>query len=375
MEEQQFLHVVAFNVPYPPNYGGIIDIYYKLKALQASGTRITLHAFQYDRKQAAQLEDICESVHYYKRKSGLRWFFHTLPYIVITRQSEALERTLLADGHPVLFEGLHTTYLAEKCVQAGKKVFVRTHNIEHNYYSMLARSESNLFRKLFFYREAVKLKRYEGVLKTADRLLSISTTDTAYFKEKYGNSTHVSAFHQHETVEVPDGKGDYILFHGNLSVPENQKALGYLVRTVLSRITYRVVIAGKDPSGAITRLCNRYPHIELVSNPEGEEMNQLVSEAHINLLYTYQPTGLKLKLLHSLHAGRHCMANPLMLSGSGLESLCQVYCSPGEAIELIDALMKVPVDDAAVVARKEKLHEYSNALNAEKIRSLLKEIE
>jgi hypothetical protein len=45
MDPQNFLHVVAFNVPYPPDYGGIIDIYYKLKALSADGTRIILHAF------------------------------------------------------------------------------------------------------------------------------------------------------------------------------------------------------------------------------------------------------------------------------------------------------------------------------------------
>jgi hypothetical protein len=134
-----------------------------------------------------------------------------------------------------------------------------------------------------------------------------------------------------------------------------------------------VVIAGKNPGKHVQRICNRYAHIELIPNPVGEEMDRLVADAHINLLYTYQPTGLKLKLLHSLYGGRHCMANPLMLSGSGLEHLCQLYRSPGEAIEMIDELMKIPFEKEEVKKRSEELSEYNNAFNAGKIISLLKD--
>ncbi|MCA1747858.1 MAG: hypothetical protein LC655_09190, partial [Bacteroidales bacterium] len=230
-----------------------------------------------------------------------------------------------------------------------------------------------LFRKLFLASEARKLTHYEQVLQNADKLLSISTTDTSYFNEKYRNSIHVSAFQMHEHVTASPGKGEYILFHGNLSVPENERALLYLVKNVLSRVSYHVVIAGKNPAGYVRRLCNKYPHIELVPNPEGAKMDKLVAEAHINLLYTYQPTGLKLKLLHSLYGGKHCMANPLMLSGSGLESLCNIYRSPGEAVEMIGDLMKTAFKKEEVQRRTEKLQEYNNDFNAGKILALLKD--
>lgn len=32
-------HVVSLQVPFPPDYGGVIDIYYKLKALKKWATR------------------------------------------------------------------------------------------------------------------------------------------------------------------------------------------------------------------------------------------------------------------------------------------------------------------------------------------------
>ena len=238
---------------------------------------------------------------------------------------------------------------------------------------MLAESERNVYRKLFFASEARKLAHYEKILQKADKLLSISTTDAAYFNEKYRNSIHVSAFQMHEHVTASPGKGEYILFHGNLSVPENEKALLYLVRNVLSRLTYHIIIAGKNPSGHVRRVCNRYMHIELIPNPEGEAMDRLVADAHINLLYTYQPTGLKLKLLHSLYGGRHCMANPLMLSGSGLDELCHLYRSPGEAIEMIDALMKQPFEAVEIEKRSQQLKEYNNSYNAKKITAQLED--
>ena len=39
----KYLNIVSFNIPYPANYGGVIDVYYKLEALRACGveTHIT----------------------------------------------------------------------------------------------------------------------------------------------------------------------------------------------------------------------------------------------------------------------------------------------------------------------------------------------
>jgi hypothetical protein len=371
METRKYLHVVAFNVPYPPDYGGIIDIYYKLKALSEDGTRVILHTFLYERPEAEELEKICHKVYYYNRHRGMKYFFHTLPYIVITRQSASLEERLLQDDHPILFEGLHTTCFLKKCLEAGKRVFVRTHNIEHNYYRMLADSERMIFRKIFLRAESRKLKKYEPGLENADRLIAISTTDHAYFSDHYGNSDYISAFHPHDEVQSVPGSGDFILFHGNLSVPENEKAILFLVKKVLSKLKYRVIIAGKDPGRIIQKACNRFPQLELISSPSGAQMEQLVAEAHINLLYTYQPTGLKLKLLHSLYSGRHCMANPLMLSGSILEPLCSVYRTPGEAITMIEELMHTPFTEEQIADRTKLLGEYHNAYNLKKLNELL----
>src|SRR5690606_3785580 len=133
------LHIISFDVPYPANYGGVIDVFFKVKALVSLGVKVHLHCFEYGRKPSAELEELCEEVYYYHRKTTRGYLFRRRPFIVVTRSSEELMQRLLKDDHPILFEGLHTCfYLADERLVDRFKI-VRTHNIEHDYYRNLAK--------------------------------------------------------------------------------------------------------------------------------------------------------------------------------------------------------------------------------------------
>ena len=57
------IQIVAFAVPWPPNYGGAIDIFYKIKALHEQGVKTHLHAFAYDgHVPSDELESYCTFV-------------------------------------------------------------------------------------------------------------------------------------------------------------------------------------------------------------------------------------------------------------------------------------------------------------------------
>ena len=43
--DKNTIHIVAFDVPYPPNYGGIVDVFFKLKTLHEMGADIIYHCF------------------------------------------------------------------------------------------------------------------------------------------------------------------------------------------------------------------------------------------------------------------------------------------------------------------------------------------
>ena len=226
-------HVVSLQVPFPPDYGGVIDIYYKLKALKKMGYETWLHTFQYDRSRAEQLNEVAARVSYYPRhRSVIRQLSH-IPYIVSSRHCSKLLDDLLSDNAPILFEGLHCcAFLSDKRLKDRIKL-VRTHNIEHEYYKELSRKTSG-WKKLYYELEAVKLAKYEKILLHADAILAISESDRCYFSSRYPQIpvSLLPAFHAYAEVAPAGPKENYILYHGNLSVEENIEAAEYLLRQV-----------------------------------------------------------------------------------------------------------------------------------------------
>ncbi|MGQ8337898.1 glycosyltransferase [Sunxiuqinia sp. A32] len=366
------LHIISFNIPYPPNYGGIIDVYYKIKALAREEIDVILHCFEYGREKSSELEEFCYKVHYYPRKKGIFYLLSKKPYIVVTRKNKMLLQNLQDEIAPILFEGLHSCFFIDNPLIAAYQKIVRTHNIEHHYYRYLAKSEKNSFKKFYFEQEAMKLQCFEKRLKLADNIISISSEDTRYFNGKYKKTTHIPAFHPFDKVDSKTGKGEYVLFHGNLSVSENQKAVKYLIDKIFTEITIPFTIAGKNPPEWLVKKAMVSPHISVIADPNDEVMTELIREAQLNLIPTFQPTGFKLKLLASLFSGRHCISNSPMVEHTGLESLCNIANNAEDMIRMILEKFEEEFTIEDIVRRKHILeNQFSNQRNAKKIIDLI----
>ena len=334
------LHIVSFNVPWPADYGGVIDVYYRIVALSKAGVKIHLHCYTYGREEAEELEQWCEEVCYYPRETGLRHQLERRPYIVASRCSKALLHRLQQDDLPILLEGLHNCLLLERLAGKGRRITVRAHNVEHYYYTSLAQAEKRLWKRLFFLSEARKLRRYEPVLLKATRVLAISEADAAHFRNIGCPDVRLLLpSHGHTAVTSYTGHGDYILYHGNLSVPENNKAAHYLLDHLVSRCPYQFVLAGRDPDETLRHAVAQHPNVRLVANPDDDTIRHLLQKAHVNLLITAQPTGVKLKLLNALYQGRHCLVNSTMVQGTELGDACTIADTPDQLYRALTCLM------------------------------------
>ncbi len=366
------LHVISFDVPLPANYGGVIDVYFKLKALASLGVRIHLHCFEYGRKPVPELENLCEEVHYYHRSTTRSYLFRRKPFIAVTRSSEELVKRLLKDDHPILFEGLHTCYhLADERLVDRFKI-VRTHNIEHHYYQNLANVEKDLFKKYYFLSEVGKLERFERTLCNAQLVAAISKADTEYLDAKYPNVKHISAFHPNDKVEIAEGMGQFCLYHGSLEIGENNEAALYLVRKIFSTIDVPLIIAGNKPSQELKEEVAKHANIEIRAGLSTEDIHQLIRDAQINVLPTFQATGIKLKLLAALYMGRHCLVNSYMVQNTGLESLCRVENTDKRFMQAVQALFAEEFNGNSRERRSQVLNErFCNTVNAKKLYSLI----
>lgn len=362
------LHIVSFNIPWPANYGGVIDVYYKIKALHACGVKISLHCFEYERPHALALHAVCEKIIYYKRHTGLLANLSLLPYNVYSRKSPELIDNLLKDDYPILFEGLHCCYYINDSRLKNRMKIFRECNIEHDYYRHLAKAEYQWIRKCFFRIEAWRFELYQKMVSHADLMIAVSTTDANYLRNVFPDNciAFMPCFHANNQITARTGKSDFILYHAKLSVVENERAALFLIKHVFSQLNHPCILAGMNPSRLLQEAAAPYPHITIEANPTDEQMDYLIHEAQIHMLITFQDTGLKLKLLNSLFAGRHTIVNQLMLAGSGLDSLCHIANTPEEMIEACNELIQTPVSPELIEKRKALLlPAYSNRHQAE----------
>ena len=369
------INIISFDVPFPPNYGGIIDVFFKIKYFHSKGIKVHLHCFEYGRGVQKELEKYCESVHYYKRKTGVVSNLSLLPYIVKSRVSGKLKQNLLENDFPILFEGLHTTYLmGDKDFENRKKIF-REHNIEHDYYRHLSFAEKNPIKKLYYLVESIRLKYYEKIVTKADVSFVVSLTDLEYFKQNYPQNkfVFVPSFHNAGKININPGKGDYVLYHGNMSVSENYIAAKFIINNVFNDMDIPLVIAGLNPGKELKDLVEKHKNITLIANPEDSKLNELISNAQINFLYTNQATGLKLKLLNVLYNGRFCLVNSKMVEGTTLSKVCIVKNDIDEIKETITELSGMELSDEDIEKRKRILEEdYSNSKSYRTIIKALK---
>jgi hypothetical protein len=372
------LHLISFDIPFPADYGGVMDVFYKVKALHEAGIAVVLHCFQYrERTPQAELLKYCAEVHYYSRTLSPLSMLSRKPFIARTRSSDLLLKNLLKDNAPIIFEGLHAcAFIGDKRLRTRKKI-VRMHNVEWEYYRNLNVIETRIWKKFYFALESKKLQWFENqVLKNTDILLTISPDDTAYFEERLEKLAfptppkvvYIPPFHPNEAVASRIGTGNYVLFHGKLSVSDNEEAAIFLIKKVFSRRDIPFVVAGKEPSERLLQLAKQYENVTIKANPTDVEMVDLLQHAQINLLLSFQKAGMKLKLLNALYRGRHCVANRHMVQNTGLESLCYVKNTSRDIRTLVESLMNVQFSNKQIAERHTILQrDFSNTFNAAKI--------
>ncbi|MEN8817024.1 MAG: glycosyltransferase [Nonlabens sp.] len=269
---------------------------------------------------------------------------------------------------------MHTCYyLNHKSLEKNFKI-VRCHNIEHEYYNKLSEHSSKT-KKIYFLQEAYRLKKYEAVLENAQVLLSISDDDQSYFESSYSKTEciKVPAFHTDNKVSSVLGNGTYSLFHGSLNVSENDHSAQYLVEEIFNDIDYKLVIAGKNPSFKLQKLCAKKDNITLVNDLEWDELNTLIKNAHIHLMHASQKSGLKLKLLKALFLGRHVIANEDMANEKLISDHVVIANDTASWKKAIANLMNIPFDQEILSKRIRVMEEFKNEKIVGKIIEQLKQ--
>ena len=316
------------------------------------------------------LNEYCEEVRYYCRHEGHKGFSHRLPYIVCSRSNGQLLERLLEDDYPILLEGIHCTYLLNDERFDGRKVVLRLHNVEYQYYRQLYLAEKSLLKKIYYLHESNLLRQYEHRIAARVKIVAVSPKDKEQYIQEFGapDIDTIPVFLPFEQVLSKEGSGCFCLYHGNLSVAENEQVVSWLLKKVFTNAEMPFIISGKNPSAKLSRLIAQYPQACLIPNPSEEELQDLIAKAQVNILPSFNCTGIKLKLLNALFNGRHCIVNQDAVEGTGLQDTCHVASSAEDVRELLTELCARPFTQDEITTRKKVLEGlYDQKANLEKL--------
>ncbi len=372
MRNAEELDIVSFDNPFPPVYGGAIDVYYRVQALHDLGVKVHLHCYHKpDRPPSAELEKIATSVQYYQRKSGLLPALSKRPFVASSRYSRALIDDLQSRSGPILFEGLHTCAISSAAQISHRPRFVRMHNVEWEYYRSLADTANSTLRRLHFRRESAKLRRFERtVLKSMDGVLAISQSDLEYFRERHENVSLIPAFHQYNRVEVRQGEGSYVLFQGDLTVDDNFNVIRALANQVAD-LGIEVRIAGRTSGNDMIINAFDRDNLTLFPDVSTDEMRELMLGAQVHVIDSNITSGFKLKLIGALHTARHVVARRVLVS-KDLRNVVNTYSDRNEIGQIVRPLMQRPVSPEDIAVRRRLVEPmFSNTQNAQKILDII----
>jgi len=337
------LHIVAFDNPFPANYGGAIDVFYKIKVLYELGFDIYLHCFvTSNNKVAPELKKLTKAVYLYQKNRNPFFLFSSFPFSVKSRFQKDLLTNIKTVDAPILFEGLQSTMVLHNQDFGSRKLFLRLHNLENQYYTGLASSETNWLKKRLYQLEAKKYQHYLEILNRFETVFTLSILETETVNKLANNAQYIPVFHGNSTLKDKSEFGSYAFYHGDLRLADNKKAASFLIECFKEISDYSLIIASNNGKNYIENQIKNTPNISFVTIDNDLHLAQLLHDAQINVMLSFQQSGTKLKLVNALFNSRFCLINKNMVDDERLLSLCEIATSKTEFITKINTLKTKP---------------------------------
>lgn len=332
------LHIISFDNPFPPDFGGVIDVFYKIKALHSLGFTIYLHCYYEDRNIVSEeLKAITEEVYLYKKNKNPFFVFSKFPLPVICRFQGEIIENIKKNNAPILFEGLHSTMILQRASFNNKK-YLRLHNIESNFYAGMSSSETNMIKKILYHFVYKKYKVYQNIISDFNYVFALSEHEYSEAKKMNTNCIYIPVFHGNETNATLSEYGNYAFYHGDLRLSDNKRAAQFLIDIFKEITDYDLIIASSNGKKLIESKSKNVPNVKFVAIKNETHLDELFANAHINVMLSFQEAGTKLKVINSLFKSRFCLINKNMVDDQRVLSLCEIAATKEDFIGKIRIL-------------------------------------
>ncbi|HEV2178159.1 MAG TPA: glycosyltransferase family 4 protein [Terriglobia bacterium] len=345
---------IAVDVPYPPNSGGNVCIYSRIRELARRGHRIRLFAFARPDEIAGRtfepLREICEDVQVYPKRSAKRALLgyptSSVPMRVLTRPAEALSAAvgeMVRENWAEVIQ-IETSVLARCLPDPGFEgkapAFLDFFSLMHEEAERIAAHlPAFSSRRALFRLEAKRARAFEHGALRQDKFyryqfVSDAELDRvgALFPHLRQKLVHVPIAVDLEAFAAPEGPSvvrcdghraaseKNILFCGSFENPANEDAARWFARDILPLVRrevpeVRFVIVGRNARKTVGDL--RSAQVEIFSDVE--DVRPHLYCADVCVMPLRGGGGVRVKLLEAVAAERTIVTTRL-----GMEGVCLV---------------------------------------------------
>ncbi len=343
--------ILCQEFPYPPNHGGSIDTFNRIRALKKLGYAIQLLAWEWkvgpdsEARCGETVKEWVDDFILIKRSLPVNFRLFAYPFRMLSfkmdpgRLQEVAMRIKAFSPDFFLLDGWGA-YLGLLQLKANVPLpyYYRSHNIEFLYLREVFAASHRLFSKMKIALNLTNMKRMEiNIRKGAEKVFDISTEDQQFwgdFSEESmpRNSILLYPTFFEQAMETPeenfDGQTKLVLFVGNLWSPSNIAGLIWFIDNIAGKLLnnrqqkesvgkMKIVFAGSNPK---PKLLNhplvKSGGITVLANVSEEEKNSLLRQAMVFINPVQWSQGINIKMIEMLHYNK-----PIVSTLAGVRGL------------------------------------------------------
>ncbi|WP_040517124.1 glycosyltransferase family 4 protein [Gracilimonas tropica] len=309
-------------LPFPPNDGGAVYIYYTTKYLSRLGHNVTLASLISNKhEQEAKALKKWATVHAvdgqfkpYSFFSAAKSLLSRSPITIQHRMKPELMRTALhaVNDTPdvVLLEGLHTAAFIDDIenIFPDSPVVLRQSNVEYLLLKRNAATTGNPFLKAFYYDQYKLMKKYEvKAMSSVDAVTAITRFDKELYLEHLPDLTcHVSP----AGAEIPKPLGikrekNKILAISNWRWKPNYDGLKWFLEKIWPDLIalkpdLKLFVAGE---GLNNRFQRKFAHSSIQFLGFVDNLEPLRQSSSLFIAPLFSGSGMKLKVIEGMASG------------------------------------------------------------------------
>lgn len=387
------LHVIN-DFPYPPNHGGIADIWGRLLSFVELGMEVHAIVTIKIRPSETDIDHVRKHVSHLdmiERQPNWKGIFSRTPIQVVSRNN--LSIFPIKDHYDlVIGESDFSFPIFENTSLSTDRRILRIHNDESRYMLNLSDIETKFWKRIYYKTEAMRCSNfsYKAFSSVDDLWFSSSDQYADYIRSHSVDAPKAAWLPPPVDIDAmvsPRIKASkHVLFVGSLSVPSNIEAIDWYMKGVHPKLKaiagYRFVIAGSTrglPLSKTIRNASMDEQCDL--HLDVQYLNPLYEMSSVFVNCMLHGASIKMKTVHAVEKGLPVVSTSVGNEGTGFtdqQHIC-IADNQDKFAQSISRLLAFPSEGQAMAMRaqaylktryrhSEQIHQL---LHSKKLASLL----